>query len=146
LYQINPSYQIASIFPKYVEEIGLVYSDPPEACQKLRNTNDVFGEAVLVERGSCSFVEKIINSQNAGAKFVIITDSINGSEEFIDMITDGTQRRGQIPAAFLPGVNGKHLREYLLYEKPILWIHIPLNYTLRNLRESDASKPPWEVW
>ncbi|KAL3070885.1 hypothetical protein niasHT_001971 [Heterodera trifolii] len=146
IYQINPSYQIGGRFPTYtIQDISLVYAEPPEGCQKLSN-KFIEGEAVLLERGGCPFVEKVLNAQKAGAAIALITDSTSGGDDFIDMVSDDTHRRGDIPAAWLPGVSGRRLRQYLVYEKPELWIQIPLNYTNRSLRDTFASKPPWELW
>lgn len=87
-----------------------------------------------------------MNAQKAGAKIAIVTNSAEGSGEFIDMVMNDTNnKKAKIPAAYLPGINGKRLREYLLYEKPVLLIQIPLNYTVTYL-ENVHFKPPWELW
>uniref|UniRef100_A0A914IBP1 PA domain-containing protein n=1 Tax=Globodera rostochiensis TaxID=31243 RepID=A0A914IBP1_GLORO len=139
-------FQIGARFPSYtIQDISLVYAEPPEGCQKLTN-EFISGDVVLLERGGCPFVEKVLNAQEAGAAIALITDSSSGGDDFIDMVTDDSQRRGDIPAAWLPGVSGRRLREYLVYEKPELWIQIPLNYTNRSLRDTFANKPPWELW
>ncbi|KAH7721581.1 protease-associated domain-containing protein [Aphelenchoides avenae] len=146
IYQINPSYHIGARFPPQpLEDIALIYADPPHGCEPLVNARHVKDEVVLMERGECSFVAKALNAQEAGARIALITDSASGSDEFIDMIADETKRRAEIPVAYLPGNSGKHIREYLLYEKPLLWIRIPLNYTTKLLRDV-PSKPPWELW
>jgi hypothetical protein len=44
----------------------MVYSDPPEGCSELEQP--LAGEVVLLERGGCPFVEKVLNAERAGAK------------------------------------------------------------------------------
>lgn len=84
----------------------MIYADPSDACSPLKNYQDVEDEVVLIERGECAFIDKILNAQYAGARMAIITDSKNASEGFIDMIRDETNRRAGIPAGYLPGNNG----------------------------------------
>lgn len=84
----------------------MYYADPPEACSPLNNADDIEDQVVLIERGGCTFTDKAIQAQLAGAKMAIITDSRNGSEGFIDMIRDDTNRIASIPVGFLPGSNG----------------------------------------
>ncbi|KAI1724889.1 PA domain-containing protein [Ditylenchus destructor] len=147
VYQINPSYHIGAKFPPYtLEDVAMVYADPPNGCTEFTNARDVSGEVVLIERGDCPFIDKVLNAEKAGARIAIVTDSAGGSDDFIDMITDDTDRKANIPAAYLPGVSGKRIREYFIYEEPMIWIQIPLNYTTKALRDVDISKPPWELW
>lgn len=150
IYQINPSYHVGSRFPlDVIKNIRLVYSEPPEACKKLLNYGEVRGNVVLIERGGCSFLEKVINAEDAGATITLITDSKSGDDTFIDMIADGTSRKTNIPAAYLPGVSGKRIRNHLLYKNDVLLIQIPLNYTTKSFKDSSLlqiTKPPWELW
>src|SRR5262249_13232723 len=46
-----------------------------DACSALTNGNQVGGHIALVDRGSCTFVTKAKNAQNAGAIGVIIVDN-----------------------------------------------------------------------
>jgi hypothetical protein len=50
---------------------GLVMAKPVEACEPLEK--DVKGKAVLVRRGTCSFVQKAENVQNAGGVVMIVS-------------------------------------------------------------------------
>lgn len=63
---------------------GLVQGfDPPDAagptttdgCSALTNATEVAGRIALLDRGSCTFVTKATNAQNAGAIGVIIVDN-----------------------------------------------------------------------
>jgi hypothetical protein len=58
-----------------------------DACEPL--TNNVAGKVVLLDRGVCTFVVKVKNAQNAGAKAVIISNTL-GRGEFEPGGTDPT--------------------------------------------------------
>ncbi|HLL73468.1 MAG TPA: T9SS-dependent M36 family metallopeptidase [Pyrinomonadaceae bacterium] len=49
-----------------------------DACSPLTNASSVAGKIALVDRGSCSFVIKIKNAQNAGATAVIVGNNVAG--------------------------------------------------------------------
>ncbi|CAD5224355.1 unnamed protein product [Bursaphelenchus xylophilus] len=144
-YEFLPSYQIGVRFPSRTSEMYMILADPIEACEPLKNDLDVADNVVLVERGTCSFVDKALNVERAGGKIIMITDSKNGTEGFIDMIKDETGTTSHIPAGYLPGNNGRRMREYLNYEGDYIKIRIPFNYTTKRFREN-LNKPPWELW
>ncbi len=50
-----------------------------DACSPLTNAADVAGKIALVDRGSCTFVIKVKNAQNAGAIAVLVADNVAGS-------------------------------------------------------------------
>ena len=50
-----------------------------DACSPLTNAGAVAGKIALVDRGTCGFVVKVKNAQNAGAIGVIIADNAAGS-------------------------------------------------------------------
>uniref|UniRef100_A0A1I8BET5 PA domain-containing protein n=1 Tax=Meloidogyne hapla TaxID=6305 RepID=A0A1I8BET5_MELHA len=121
-------------------DASLTYSDPPEGCEDLISH---FGEVILLERGGCPFIDKVLNAQKAGAKIAIITDSSAGSDDFIDMVSDETNRKANISCAWLPGNSGRRIRQYLMYTNPSISIDIPLNYTNKPLRDTYSMKPHW---
>ncbi|CAJ0602517.1 unnamed protein product [Cylicocyclus nassatus] len=144
-YQMQPSTSIGAPFPKYsYKKASLVYAHPAQGCQPLKNKLGP-NEVVLLERGECSFVEKVINAENAGALIALITDSYAGTDEFVDMVTDSTERRAGIPAGYITGASGRRIRDFLLYSDGDIRLTIPLNHTLHMLRDI-PSKPPWELW
>ncbi|KAI6202355.1 PA domain-containing protein [Aphelenchoides besseyi] len=145
MYEINPSYSIGSRFPEKVHTVAFFYADPPEACSPLKNSLQIRGEAVLIERGECSFVEKAVNGYIAGAAFIIVTDSNNASDTIINMVSDDTGRYVNVPIAYLPGVSGRKLRQFFLYEGDSMTINIPMNMTFKAMREA-LNRPPWELW
>ena len=53
---------------------------PSDACEPLVNAgaDNVNGKIVLVDRGICTFVQKVANAQAAGAKGVIVANNVEG--------------------------------------------------------------------
>ncbi|VDL82202.1 unnamed protein product [Nippostrongylus brasiliensis] len=169
---MQPSHSVGVPFPKYSykllvrQKASLVYAYPAHGCQPLKN-NLGPNEVVLLERGlyvlqsracemmshtalmlcfrECTFVQKIINAENAGAVIALVTDSYGGGDEYVDMITDSTERKAGIPAGYITGASGRRLRDFLLYSDVPIRMTIPLNHTLAMLRDV-PNKPPWELW
>lgn len=50
-----------------------------DACTAITNAADVAGKIALVDRGTCAFVIKVKNAQNAGAIAVLVADNVAGS-------------------------------------------------------------------
>jgi CHRD domain/PA domain/Calx-beta domain len=50
-----------------------------DGCSALTNPGAVSGNIALIDRGTCTFVTKVKNAQNAGAVGVIIVDNVAGS-------------------------------------------------------------------
>lgn len=74
--------------------------------------NDVSGKIVLIDRGSCSFVEKVLGAQEGGAAGVIIINNVDGPP--ISM--GGSDAPGNaitIPAVMISLKDGKALKAIL---------------------------------
>ena len=50
-----------------------------DACSPLTNAADVAGNIAIVDRGTCGFIVKVKNAQNAGATAVIVANSAAGA-------------------------------------------------------------------
>jgi PA domain-containing protein len=50
-----------------------------DGCSPVTNAGDVAGKIALIDRGTCLFVTKVKNAQNAGAIGVLIADNMAGS-------------------------------------------------------------------
>ncbi|MGH9366993.1 MAG: PA domain-containing protein [Thermoanaerobaculia bacterium] len=86
-----------------------------DACTALTNMAEIAGRIALVDRGTCFFVEKVKNAQNAGALAVVVADheegappaGLGGSDPSITIpsvrITkaDGAALRAQLSAGVL---------------------------------------------
>ena len=53
-------------------------NSPTNACEPLTNGAQVAGNIALVDRGTCPFVIKVKNAQNAGAIAVVVADTMPG--------------------------------------------------------------------
>jgi hypothetical protein len=79
------------------------------ACQPLA-AGSLNGKIALILRGTCYFVDKVTNAQNAGAAGAVIYNNTDNPEELIQMSgLTGTQ----IPAAFILNATGVALKSYL---------------------------------
>jgi PKD repeat protein len=52
---------------------------PTEACETIVNVAELAGKVALIDRGSCTFVQKVRNAQQAGAIAVIICNNTGGN-------------------------------------------------------------------
>ncbi|MDH4459707.1 MAG: M36 family metallopeptidase [Nevskia sp.] len=57
----------------------VVASAPANGCSALSNAADVAGKIALIDRGTCGFVVKVKNAQDAGATGVIIANNAAGA-------------------------------------------------------------------
>ena len=73
-----------------------------DGCSALTNANDVDGKIALIRRGTCTFVTKVKNAQNAGAIGVVIYDSL-GTNPFT---MGGTDNSINIPSVMISRTNG----------------------------------------
>ena len=60
----------------------MFYAKPDNACAPLINTQELSGAVVLVERGSCSFMEKAVNVEKAGALGMIVVNNVISEAAF----------------------------------------------------------------
>ena len=80
-----------------------------DGCSAFTNAADVAGHIALIDRGTCTFVTKVKNAQNAGAIAAIVSDIID--RPLISM--GGTDPTITIPSAFLTKGDGDKLRTAL---------------------------------
>jgi hypothetical protein len=84
---------------------------PADACSALTNPSAVAGKIALIDRGSCNFVVKVKNAQNAGAVGVVVVNNVTpgliqmgGGDSTITIpslmvsLTDGTTLKSQLTA------------------------------------------------
>jgi hypothetical protein len=77
------------IQPALHENLQLVVAQPPDGCGGLQNSN-LEGKIVLIQRGTCPFVEKTLNAQRAGAVAAIVYN--NDPQNPIDKMSgDGSE-------------------------------------------------------
>ena len=60
----------------------VVNAEPADACGPLTNGEELSGAVLLVHRGSCSFMEKALNVEQAGALAVIVINNKDSEAAF----------------------------------------------------------------
>ena len=96
---------------KIVGEIAgrVVYADPPQACEDLKNAVAIEGNIAMIDRGVCFFLDKIQRAMDAGAVAVIVVNNEGGPP--IAMGTPGGTV--DIPAMMITRRAGEKLKEHL---------------------------------
>ncbi|RHZ11336.1 hypothetical protein DYB31_008721, partial [Aphanomyces astaci] len=90
----------------------LVVADPITAETPLKNTKDVAGKIVLVQRGGCDFLSKTIQVQKAGAVAIIVANTDEENPQLAFVMDAGLTRSGmnaKIPALMAPFATAQHL-------------------------------------
>jgi hypothetical protein len=57
---------------------NVTQASPADGCSALTNSGSMAGRIALIDRGTCTFVAKVKNAQNAGAVGVIIANNVAG--------------------------------------------------------------------
>jgi hypothetical protein len=88
---------------------NVVEASPSDGCEPLTNAPAVSGRVALIDRGTCTFVTKVKNAQNAGASGVIMVNNVTGG--VIQM--GGGDAAIAIPALMVSLTDGSTLRSQL---------------------------------
>lgn len=146
IFSAAPAKDFGGVFTTSYEEIFLVPANPADGCSELKDREIIQGQAVLLERGGCSFVQKTQHVEEAGGKAVLITDNaLDNDSQYVDMITDGSSTKPSIPALFLLGRDGMMIRRSLQRQaSPWAVISIPVNVS--SLGSYPLKQPPWTLW
>lgn len=148
IYKVRPAKDFGGKFEFQSDAVtvNLVAADPPDACYSVINGGALQKSIALVERGGCSFVSKVKTVENHGAIAVFIADNHHDNgEALVDMVHDGTERDVHIPAGFMLGSDGYHIKrgiEGAGMQGAV--ISIPLNVTTNP--SLYARQPPWSSW
>ena len=78
-----------------------------DGCSALSNPSAIAGRIAFIDRGDCTFVEKVKNAQNAGAVGVVIANNV-ASPPIIQM--GGSDPSITIPALMVSQANGTTIR------------------------------------
>ena len=82
-----------------------------DACQPLVNGAQVEGRIVMIDRGTCTFVDKVDRAQDAGAAGAIVVNNTTTPPELVTM--SGVDPGITIPAIFLTKGHGDAIRAQL---------------------------------
>lgn len=99
-----------------VGNVILVDTPNNDGCTTIANAQELSGNIALIKRGNCSFTEKAIQAQNAGAIAVIVMN--NEPDSLVNM--SGADANIQIPVLFISKENGDLWIEKLTEEIPII--------------------------
>ena len=77
-----------------------------DGCEALINSNILNGKIALIDRGSCPFVTKVQEAQNAGAVAVIIVNNVPGAP----ITMGGTSTTINIPSIMISQLMGISLK------------------------------------
>jgi hypothetical protein len=79
----NPGYVALPTAPNGITTNLVLYNDGlpdnTDACTPAINAAEIEGKICVVRRGTCLFVEKVKNAQNAGAVAVIVVNNVEGN-------------------------------------------------------------------
>jgi hypothetical protein len=99
----------------------LVYPDAnQEACDPFADGTDFTGKAVLIDRGTCNFILKVVNAQNKGASFVVIANHTPGDGAINPGGTD-TKNEVKISSVGISYELGMSLKEALSAEEDVAY-------------------------
>lgn len=78
----NPGKVDLPVAPNLIQSDVVLYIDniggTSEACSSPSNASDMNGKIVILRRGNCSFTNKVLAAQNAGAIAVIVVNNVEG--------------------------------------------------------------------
>ncbi|KAG7488960.1 hypothetical protein JOB18_001792 [Solea senegalensis] len=146
IFSAAPAKDFGGDFTSFYDEILLVPAEPADACSELKDREIIQGQVILVERGECSFVQKTHYVEEAGGKAVLIADNaVDNDSQYLDMITDGTSAKPNIPALFLLGRDGMMIRRSL-QRQALPWAVISIPVNVSSLASFPLKQPPWTLW
>lgn len=80
---ISGNYQASTAYfnPTNITSVtgNLVIASPADGCSAITNPAALAGKIAVIDRGTCTFVTKVKNAQNAGAIGVVIVNNIAGA-------------------------------------------------------------------
>lgn len=78
----QPGYVSVPVYPSAISGKLVLYKDKSastnDACGEAENQTEILNNIVVVRRGNCVFVNKVLNAQNYGAKAVIVINNVDG--------------------------------------------------------------------
>lgn len=102
--------------PNYASSITgpVIYATPDDrdACQPLDSLNSMDTKIVMVDRGECTFVQKVKHAQDAGANAVIVVDNVEETNMPF-MADDGSGVSVSIPSILVHKSDGQKIKDSL---------------------------------
>lgn len=110
--EFGPRFRAGQIHTYPLLDGATIDSANPYGCQAWQPSS-LTGRVVIVERGFCSFISKVINAQAAGSSAVVIHNHAGGGNTLVRMSQDNTNRAVRIPALFMGHDTGMAIRQHL---------------------------------
>ena len=101
----GPSVQTTTVTGDLVE-VNDGSANPTLGCNPPRNRSTLNGNVALIDRGTCLFVEKVKNAQDAGATAVVIVNNVPGL-----IAMGGSDNSIRIPTVMVSTSDGDLLRQ-----------------------------------
>jgi len=102
-----PTTPITTDFVLYDDNAG---GDDHDACEAAVNGGSMSGKIVIIRRGSCAFVDKVVRAENEGAAAVIMVNNVSGSP----ITMGGTDPGIGIPSVMVSQTDGEAIITALL--------------------------------
>ena len=92
--------------------VDVVVAEPAQACyDNIQNAEEVAGKVVLVNRGRCSFLQKISYLERLGARAVVVANDASGLLHIPKPPSGARKNIPQIPAVMVTSQAGQALRK-----------------------------------
>lgn len=125
-------------FPSYRNTLigQAILASPSDGCAALDKSNPLWSDLSLslfavMDRGNCTFVTKVRNAQNAGARAALIADNVDEWWGMPYMADDGTGSNVVIPSVLMDFTQAKAIKTWLA-TNPTLANSVSLSYNLPN--------------
>jgi hypothetical protein len=89
---------------------NVVQASPADGCSALANAGSISGKIALIDRGTCTFVTKVKNAQNAGATGVIVANNVVDGLQGMG----GTDATISIPSVLISLADGNSIKSQLV--------------------------------
>ena len=127
----NPGRIDLPVIPQFLQSNLVLYldsgSNTSQACQPPSNSQALNGKIVVVRRGNCTFVNKVVAAQNAGAIAVIVVNNDQSS-----IVMSGADGTITIPAISVSSVIGENLINQMKTEDVNVKIQLEANSFINN--------------
>jgi len=106
----------------YIVSVEMIEDDNQKGCSKLKREVSTKNWIALVERGQCTFIEKVRNMQASGAIAVVVGD--NEKNGLITMYATGDTSDVKIPSVFIAQTEYRALKS--IVEKQVKEVKVQL--------------------
>ena len=125
----------------YYDNVALTNNDVSLGCDnsftlgmRLNVTADIDeSPIILLDRGDCSFVNKVTNAENYGAQAVLVVNNDNEDVDELVMADDGNGKYVNIPSELISQSDGQKLKKFMK-ENPGVEVSIEIDFEIVSLK------------